>query len=298
MRTPADELDRRPFFVADARLAGLSWQDLQGKSWRRLAYGQYASRHLAADARLMLRAAAQRLPAEYAFSGQTAGWMLGLDMPPCEPIEVSVPREALVRARAGIKLRRTEMSATDVVTLGEFRATSPIRTARDLGSRRDLVESVVAIDMAVRGGLIELTDLQRHVAMHPGAKGVKRLRRAVALADPRAESPMESRLRMELVKARLPRPEVQAELRDSSGRFLARADLYYPDRRLVIEYDGENHKERLAADVRRQAELLNAGYHVVRFTAADFRTPGTVAAQVRLTRTRLPKVTDRPDKPS
>ena len=109
---------------------------------------------------------------------------------------------------------------------------------------------------------------------------------------------MESRLRMELVKARLPRPEVQAELRDSSGRFLARADLYYPDRRLVIEYDGENHKERLAADVRRQAELLNAGYHVVRFTAADFRTPGTVAAQVRLTRTRLPKVTDRPDKPS
>lgn len=298
VRTRPTDLKHHPFFVADARHAGMNWQDLQARAWRRLSYGQYAWKGLTPDARLMLRAAAQRLPAEYAFSGRTAGWILGLDMPPCDPIEVTVPREASVRSRAGLKLRRTEMSAADVVTVGEFRSTSPMRTVRDLGSRRDLVEAVVAIDMAVGSGLIELPQLISHVATHSGQKGVKRLRRATALADPRAESPMETRLRIELIKARLPHPAVQVDLCDSSGAFLARADLYYADRKLVIEYDGENHKERLAADVRRQNALLNAGYHMLRFTAADLRTPSSVVAHVRLARARLREMTDRPDKPS
>lgn len=85
---------------------------------------------------------------------------------------------------------------------------------------------------------------------------------------------MESRLRMQLVKAKLPLPSVQADLHDPSGNFIGRADLYYPDCRLVIEYDGENHKDRLAPDARRHNALINAGYHVLRFTAADVRKPG------------------------
>src|SRR5256885_6163010 len=60
---------------------------------------------------------------------------------------------------------------------------------------------------------------------------------------------METRLRMELVRARLPRPSVQAELHDPAGNFIGRVDLYYPDRRLAMEYDGENHKERLVSDL-------------------------------------------------
>ena len=298
MRMRATDLKHDAFFVADARRAGLTWQDLQARAWRRLSYGQYAWKGLTPDARLLLRAAMQRLPAEYAFSGRTAGWILGLDMPPCDPIEVSVPREASVRARTGLKLRRTEMSPDDVVIVGEFRATSALRTVRDLGSQRDLVEAVVAIDMAVRSALIALPELLSHVATHSGQKGIRRLRRATALADPRSESPMETRLRVELIKGRLPHPAVQVDLCDGSGAFLARADLYYTDRKLVIEYDGENHTRRLADDVRRQNALLNAGYHVLRFTAADLRTPRSLVAQVRLARARLRQGTDRPDKPA
>ena len=98
---------------------------------------------------------------------------------------------------------------------------------------------------------------------------------------------METRLRMVLVQPRLPTPIVQAELCDSTGRFLARADLYYPDRRLVIEYDGANHRDRLEADLRRQNSLLTAGYHLLRFTAAELRAPSKVASQVRSERSRL-----------
>ena len=93
---------------------------------------------------------------------------------------------------------------------------------------------------------------------------------------------METRLRWLLISARLPRPEVQAELHDSSGRFVGRADLYYPAARLVIEFDGGNHRERLVADNRRQNVLLNAGYRLLRFTSADvFQRPEVVVAQVR-----------------
>jgi len=121
------------------------------------------------------------------------------------------------------------------------------------------------------------------------------LRRTVRLADPRSESPMETRMRLELITARLPRPSVQAALRDATGNFIGRSDLYHPDRRLVIEYDGENHKDRLVADLRRQNALVNAGYHLLRFTAADLRTPGSVVTQVRRARSVLARYPVSPD---
>jgi very-short-patch-repair endonuclease len=80
---------------------------------------------------------------------------------------------------------------------------------------------------------------------------------------------METRLRWLLIQAGLPRPEVQTQLRDNSGELLGRADLYYPSARLVVEYDGGNHRERLVDDDRRQNLLVNAGYQVLRFTSTD-----------------------------
>ncbi|HEV2216460.1 MAG TPA: DUF559 domain-containing protein [Candidatus Dormibacteraeota bacterium] len=122
---------------------------------------------------------------------------------------------------------------------------------------------MVAIDAALHAGTLEPADLHQYIDMNTGAKGIRRLRRAVALADARAESPMETRLRFDLVAARLPTPEVQVELHDRAGQFLARVDLFYPDARLVIEFDGQNHRERLAADLRRQNALVNAGYQLL-----------------------------------
>ena len=280
------ELKLGPFFVADARRTGLVWRDLQTKGWKRLSHGQYAWSGLTHDTLLTLRATAARMPASYAFSGPTAAWLLGLDMPPCSPVEVTVGRDAPVRARVGVRLRRADLPETDVITRRGFRTTSALRTACDLGSRRDLVESVVALDTILHSRVLDLSQLQRHIETHRGATGIRRLRRATSLADARSESPMETRLRLHLIQARLPHPTVQLELHDATGRFLGRADLYYPDRRLIIEYDGENHKERIPQDLRRQNALVNAGFHLLRFTAGDL-AQGSAAAQVRRARSRL-----------
>lgn len=291
-------LRRGPFTVADARRSGVRWDDLQTKTWTRMSRGQYAWAGLTQNARLTLRAVVERVPATYAFSGLTAGWLLGLDVAWGDPIEVTIDREVPVRARAGVRLRRAALPQWDVINRHGFRTTSAMRTACDLGGRRDLVESVVAVDMALHAGLVTLPQLATYTETHPGEKGIKRLRGAVRLADPRSESPMETRLRMELIRARLPRPAVQAEIRDAAGDLIGRADLYYADRRLVIEYDGDNHRDRLVADLRRQNALVNAGYHLLRFTVADMRTRGAVAAQVRLARARLPRYPVSPDEPT
>jgi very-short-patch-repair endonuclease len=93
---------------------------------------------------------------------------------------------------------------------------------------------------------------------------------------------MESRLRLVLVLAGLPRPAVQVSLYDERDDFAGRPDLFYPEQRLGIEYDGGTHRESLEEDNRRQNRLLNAGYRLLRFTAADvYRRPAAVVALVR-----------------
>ena len=103
---------------------------------------------------------------------------------------------------------------------------------------------------------------------------------------------MESRLRVILIEGGLPRPEAQVTLRDGL-RFLGRADLYYPQARLCIEYDGSTHRESLEADDLRQNRLVSAGYQLLRCTAPDvYSHPDRIVAEVRTllkARSRTPK---------
>lgn len=152
---------------------------------------------------------------------------------------------------------------------------------RDLSLFGKPINALIAIDAALRHQRIDKVKLLGDPVAAPRRRGSARLRRLVELAQP-AESPMETRLRWLLLRRRLPRPVAQVDLRDGDGILLGRADLLYPDQRLVVEFDGGNHRDRLASDDRRQNALVNAGYRVLRFTAADiFQTPEATVAQVR-----------------
>jgi len=231
---------------------------------------------------VLLSAVARRLPAGAAFCGKTAAWLHGLDVAPCDPIEVTIPDPIGTRRRAGASVSRATLGAAEIVLRRGLPATSPLRTAADLGGRDPLTEGVVAVDMFLHAGLVSTTELQTYVGEHSKAKGIARLRRVVDLAEPKSESPMETRLRMLLLLARLPPPEVQAPIHDAQGRFVGRPDLLYRAQCLAIEYDGGNHRDRLAYDNRRQNGLVGAGFQLLRFTAGDvYGTPELVVMQVR-----------------
>lgn len=231
---------------------------------------------------MRLAEVAARLPPVAGFSYRTAAYLHGLDVDPCNPIEVTVSSRHVVSTRARAAVHRQALLPSEIVYPRGMPATSALRTAADLGGRRWLVEAVVDVDMFLHARLVTLEDLRVYVSAHPGRLGVARLRRVIELAEPKSESPMESRLRMLLVRAGLPRPEAQVEIHTSDGESVARVDLYYPQSNLAIEFDGANHRERLVEDDRRQNALLSLGVSLLRFTTPDVTLhPELVALQVR-----------------
>jgi very-short-patch-repair endonuclease len=245
------ELTTGPFDLIEARRHELSRAQLLGASWKRIGPGLYASRAIADQPLVQLQAAMRRLPGDAVLSGRTAAWLHGLDQQPCSPVEATCLRTAHL---SGLAIRRCRLGPDDIVLRKGFRATSIVRTLADLERRLPLIEAVVLADEALHKRLLRLDQLRGRVA---------------ELAEPATESQMESRLRMILVLAGLPRPRVQVSLGDP---FIARVDLYYPDNRLVIEYDGATHRESLVADNRRQNRLINAGFRILRFTASDLKS--------------------------
>ena len=95
---------------------------------------------------------------------------------------------------------------------------------------------------------------------------------------------MESVLRWLIHEAGLPRPALQHSIVDGSGAFIGRADLAWPDRKVLVEFDGDVHRERdvFVRDLRRQNRLMAAGWTVLRFTSADvLGRPDEVIAEIR-----------------
>ena len=288
-RVPA-ALRRGPFSLEEARAAGITLTALRGKSWRRLGRELYCWAALHEDHWKLLAAWQRRLPRDSAFAGSTAGWLHGIDLDPIHPIEVVVPSRSAVRSRPGLSVRRSDISTRHLVKVRGLRATTVHSTLSDLCRRLPEVEALIAIDAALHLRLISKAALRR--------EGVRRFRSLAAHAEP-AESPMETRLRWVLLQARLPPPHVQSDLHDSHGQFVGRADLYYPAARLVIEYDGGTHRDRLVEDNRRQNLLIDAGFMLLRFTAGDVHNrPETVEALVRRALTPAPNLVSGTGRPA
>lgn len=230
---------------------------------------------------LRLAAILRMLPPGSAFARRTAARLLGIEAPASKKPEVLVPRLTGITERVEALVSRARLAPDEIVKRGPFPVTSPLRTCFDLAGSLPLVEGVVTLDQALHAGLFDPATFASYVAARDNVAGVVGARRALENAEPKAESPMETRLRMLLVGAGLPRPEAQAAIFEGN-RFLARLDLLYTSAGLGIEYDGENHRDRLTEDNRRQNRLLRAGVSLLRYSGPDLRDrPEQVVAEVR-----------------
>lgn len=97
---------------------------------------------------------------------------------------------------------------------------------------------------------------------------------AVALIRPRTDSPMETTLRLAIVRAGLPEPTVNPVLLDRHGEFVAFGDLVYEQAPVVIEYDGDHHRTdaaQYAAGVDRLWRIEQLGWRVLRLNRTHLR---------------------------
>lgn len=252
--------------------------ELRGPYFRRLFPDVYLPAEHLVDHGLLSRAA-YLLVADRGgvLCGYSAATLLGADVAPTHaPAEVLVPHRC--RGRHDLLVR--EGTTGEVVVAGGCRVTNPSRTAWDLGRRLPVDDAVVALDALCRVGGFPPAEMLARRAVAPGARNCRRLDEVVMLADPRAESPPETRLRLDLNRAGLPPPEVQYEIRTSDGVLLARVDLAYPEARLAVEYDGATHFTRWQRerDLRRDATLAAYGWQTIRLSRDDL---GAAVGRVR-----------------
>ena len=165
------------------------------------------------------------------------------------PVDLSGPEHVTVRTGDDRRLRghvrhHLATPGDDVRRLGTLRVSGPEQLFCELAEHLGLVDLVVAGDALVRW---HGTTPDRLVAAADRARpAVRRVaRRAAAYVRHGVDSPMETRLRMLVVLAGLPEPVVNHVIHWEDGRVRFRFDLCWPQWRLILEYDGRQHRHDL-----------------------------------------------------
>ncbi len=272
-----------PFRGSEAIHTGtLTAGQLRGPRVRRLFQDVYVPAGTSDTHELRCQGAALILPPEAVITGRSAATVRGVALArTSDPIEVLVPEVIQVNRRTGINVRRTETRAEEREPWGEIGLATPLRMGLDLLLDRTLPDAVANLDAVLRAGLVDRAELRRMLSQRRD-RGIVGARQAEELADPRAESPPESRMRVWLVRDGL-RPVPQYWIEDSRGR-LARADLAFPEQLVAIEYDGSWRDGELWA-LNRDRERLNrvqaAGWEVVFVTGPLLADPRRMVRTVR-----------------
>lgn len=263
-----ESLSREPFTPAMARAQGVTARQLQSARFRRLFFGVHIDSRVCVTPRVLAQAVALVLPPGGVVAGTTAALLHGADVRPSSAaaIEIVVPRNDQVR-RAGVIARAALLEDGDVVTLLGIPCLSPVRVAFDLARQSHFIESVVGVDAMLNRGGCTLDALTAYIAGRPAWRGVRYARQALEHAEPLSESVMETRQRLALVHAGLPRPRAQVALFDADGLHVARLDLGYDEWRVGVEYDGEVHRDRWRYDLERQERIRDLGWWHRRYTS-------------------------------
>lgn len=287
-------LRNRVFTVFQAREAGVSRSRLECVDIDSIAWGLYA--HGGQQPSVAATVAGLRLLHRgiWASHGTAAG-LLGLYLPRRSATDSAIH---LSRARAlpplsirGVTGHRVLLlpgevrrfpAPTDVPPNSAVAVSSRERTWLELAGELEVRDLVAIGDQLVRRPRARFEGRTRPwsspdslaalVAAHPGFRGVARARKALAMVRIGADSPAETRLRLALIAAGLPDPELQIRL-DPDNPYSPSADLGYRWARIAVQYDGDHHrsKDQLASDNRRDLAFTLAGWTYLKFDWTDYR---------------------------
>jgi len=232
-----------------------------------------------------------RLAAEHAFVGRSAARLWGLPLPwiwtPEEDLEIAVPLHLSAPRITGVRGRRLAARKIRYWTVRGARTVDAVAALFTCAAELTLVETVVILDALVTEAdnypelgpgrpLASIDEIANRLQAWGRFPGSGTVRRAIPLVREHVESPKETETRLLIRSAGIAEPVVQYEVYDG-GRFVARPDLSYPELKIAIEYEGDGHrrsKEQWRVDIRRQRDLEDRGWIVIRLTQADLDDGG------------------------
>lgn len=283
-------LSRGPFTVEAALESGVSEPRLR----RADLVSPYRGTRLLVDFELDLvtRCAAALLAVggEAAISHATAArlWELPLPRPLEEEvvIDVAVPVPRRATRLAGVRGHRLALDPRDVVTLNGLRVTSAARTWCDLARVLSDEDHLAVGDRILwrQAPLASRETIAAALLAHPPSQGGARMRRVYPELSDRADSRPESRIRWRLLRAGLPRPEVNFVVCDRNGSFVARVDLAFVDFRMALEYEGDQHRtnrDQWRSDLSRVPRLEDELWHTTRMGPSDLTDSRELIARLK-----------------
>lgn len=219
------------------------------------------------------RAVAPRIPEQAVFSHTTAARLHGLPLPErlgrdlTVHVSTSDPR---IRPRIrGVRGHLVPAGRQRREWINGMRVTTSLDTWCAMSTLLGVEELTVMGDALVcrRNPRATPGDLAAAVRGYAGRTGVRRLREARGLVRPRTDSPYETRVRLALLRAGLPEPEINGWVCDERGRPLRLGDMLYREYRVLIEYDGAHHFDdprQFRKDIDVLDEAAAHGWRVIR----------------------------------
>jgi very-short-patch-repair endonuclease len=225
-----------------------------------------ADEHLVRRRRHAIAASASaRRHGDHVVSGRSAAILHGLPTlsVPQRP-ELTDAEPAGLGRRPKTHIYGATLTIDDVTTWFGVPVTTVARTLVDL-ARHDRRDAIMAVDAALREEAVDPPELAAALEQAVGWPGVRQARDVLALADARAESPLESLTRLALIEDGFPRPRLQVPI----GAY--RVDLLFDEARLVLESDGlgKYTDAEWRREKRREAALRRMGFRVERVTWED-----------------------------
>lgn len=243
---------------------------------RRVLRGVYVDSSVPDTTALRAQSLALVVPGGVVVCLRTAAWLWGIDVSAMgahlavSPVDLMGPAGSAASRRTGISGHTGPLDDGAVVHRDGVWLTTPARTAADLARCLRRPDALASLD-----AMLQLPELPADLVMSElmgfaGYRGVVQARELVTLADPRSESPMESRTRLRAIDAGFPVFEPQVEVFDDIGTFVARLDLGRREDRKAIEYDGDAahaSAEQQAHDRRRRCGVERCGWALAVVTA-------------------------------
>lgn len=188
------------------------------------------------------------------------------------------PEGAAHLDRPHVIVHRMKLYGDEVTTMDGVPITTPERTWLDMAELLSVDEIVAMGDSCVRvpraefegrdTSLCTIADLQRMIDRHKGKRGLRKAKEAIELIRVGADSAQETMLRLAIVRAGLPEPELNAPIITDDGCRHHQPDLSYRKYRIGIEYEGEHHgdESQIARDIARSERYAALGWTEVRIS--------------------------------
>ena len=275
--------ETKPFTRGDAVAAGLPPSILRTSRFRRIFRGVYIADRVPDSPFVRIEAALVLHPPTAFASHVSAARIFRLPVPDSPDVHVTVFEPKDRRRRAGVVPHVTTTPA-HVVTWKGVRVSAPFQTFVELAVILSLVDLVVVGDAFLR--VFDVT-AERLVEECERADGhfAAAARAAAGYVRDEVDSPMESRLRMLIVLAGLPEPDVNHKIRNEYGDVVMRFDLSYPALKLAVEYDGRQHADdpkQWNRDLERREELDDEEWRIIVVTSKGiYREPARTIERVR-----------------